>query len=109
MKVAVFVLVMLGATAFCLAADRPGHVAPEAAHAQEVSGGAAAHGSEQHPALPHHAAWARRLAIGILALFIVAIPVGFIVRATAPRELPVTHSGHDEQAPDPHAHPSHGH
>lgn len=80
---------ILGAAQICRAAEH--HEQPEPAAAHGVEATRPAHSDEQHPALPHDATWVTKLAGGILAMFILAVPVGLIVRATAPRELPVTH------------------
>ena len=50
---------------------------------------------ESHPAQPEDTEWAHTVIVVILTLFIAAIPVGIIVRANMPEEIPITHS-HDE-------------
>ncbi|HEX2974152.1 MAG TPA: hypothetical protein VHP11_17595 [Tepidisphaeraceae bacterium] len=55
------------------------------------------------PKLSEDATWVRPMIVAIAALFLTAIPVGLVVRANMPQQVPATHA-HDE----PSASTSHG-
>ena len=72
--------------------------------------------SSPHPGVSEHTPWVRPMLIIIGVMFLVAIPVGWLVRALMPEEMPQTHA-HDEHHghKDPHGdqglggHDTHGH
>jgi hypothetical protein len=90
--------------------------------AQEHHGAAPAHGAHPevdaspHPSVSENPVWVRPVVIIIGVMFLVAIPVGWLVRALMPEEMPQTHA-HDEHHghKDPHGdmgsggHDPHGH
>ncbi|MGE5611783.1 MAG: hypothetical protein ACM359_21225 [Bacillota bacterium] len=61
---------------------------------------------DPHPLITGDATWVRPMIAAIAALFLAAIPVGLIVRANMPQQMPTTHS-HDEP-PGSTAHDAHG-
>ena len=103
-------MILLGAAVACWG---------EAHHATAA---APAHGAQHeadaspHPDASEHTAWVRPVVIVIGVMFLVAWPVGWLVRALMPEEIPQTHA-HDEHHghKDPHGdmglggHDAHGH
>jgi hypothetical protein len=106
-KVASFAAaILLGLSTLCLAQHEPaGHAAPATS---QTTSAEQAQAPLPHPEISDNAAWTRPMLLIILALFAVAIPVGFIVRARTPREAPAAH-GHDDShsSADSHRHENH--
>jgi hypothetical protein len=64
---------------------------------------------DPQPVITHDATWVRPMIAAIAALFLAAIPVGLIVRANMPQQIPATHSHDEPPASTEHdAHSSHG-
>lgn len=98
---------MINLVTACLAVGAAEHhaatsPAEHATHATQVD-------SEPHPQLSQDANWVRPMVAAVVAVFLAAIPVGLVVRANMPQQMPAAHS-HDEPAgsTEHDAHGSHG-
>lgn len=110
--------------AFCLAGTaRAQHEEGQASVTPTVraaEGGHEMHAADDkpHPTVPAHPTWVPPVIELILGMFIAAIPIGMLVRAIMPEEVPVILSHHEppgSHAPGPghgshsdHDHDSHG-
>lgn len=88
MRLLLVAMVVLGLSGICLAASEPVEGEVHASGAVE---------SPSHPTPAAHPEWAARMVSVTVAMFLLAMLVGPVVRANMPQEMPVTHS-HDEPA-----------
>jgi hypothetical protein len=114
MKLVLIMMVLgigLAADVVRAAEDHAG--ADHAVTTQPVGHGA---GMEPHPDLSANPAWARKLVMIAVGMFVAAIPIGILVRANMPEEVPL--AAHDEHGPGEHTdqdthgspgHHGHGH
>src|ERR1051325_2068853 len=109
-KILVAWMILLGVAVTCWAQEHGGATASPTHAAQHEAD------NSPHPGVSENPAWVRPVVIIIGVMFLVAIPVGWLVRALMPEELPQTHA-HDEHHghKDPHGdmglggHDTHGH
>ena len=90
-------IICLSAALACWAQEHHGATAAPAHGAQSETD------ASPHPDVPENTKWVRPVVIVIGVMFLVAIPVGWLVRALMPEEMPQTHA-HDEHHghKDPH-------
>ncbi len=90
MKLSIAIIVLLTSGPFLLAQhEADSHAAPAgASHENAID-------TSPHPVLPANADWTGKLVFLIAAMFVLAMIIGPIVRASTPEEVPPAHS-HDE-------------
>lgn len=95
-----FVFALLSTSAWTLAQEE--HVATPAGaeHASAVD-------THSHPTISSNSAWAGRMVIIIIAMFVAAAVVGVAVRLNTPEAPPQPHDDHHDDGHDDHG--AHGH